>query len=243
MAITFILIGASVGIVLLDQIVKWLCVWFMPINTVGIDVDVIPGFFGLEYMTNSGMSFGLFDEGAERWIFMIISPIALVAIGIYLFKFAKNEKLPMKLGLAFILGGGFSNMIDRIFYGESLLNGTANFFDSTFWSEVFNGKVVDMIYFYFNTDIWNAVFNVADSFVCIGAGFVICSLIYDLIFNKSEKRKEAEQKALELNKKMNGDTSGGGVLLPENDDNIPFERVEIDEKSDSDQENEVTGEK
>ena len=42
---------------------------------------------------------------------------------------------------------------------------------------------------------------------------------------------------------MNGDTSGGGVLLPENDDNIPFERVEIDEKSDSDQENEVTGEK
>ena len=91
--------------------------------------------------------------------------------------------------------------------------------------------------------IWDAIFNVADSFVCIGAALVICTLLFDLIFNKSEERKEAEQKALELNEKMNGDISDNGVLLPENDDNIPFERVEIDEKSASDQENEVTGEK
>lgn len=237
MAITFILIGASLGVVVLDQITKWIVALNMELLE---SIPIINGFFHITYLENPGMSFGLFGDGAERWIFMIISPIALVAIGIYLFGFAKKEKLTMKLGLAFILGGGFSNMIDRIFYGKSFFNNPWTIFEESFWDELFHGYVVDMFDF---CGIWDAIFNVADSFVCIGAALVICTLLFDLIFNKSEERKEAEEKALELNKKMNGDTGDNGVLLPENDDNIPFERVEIDEKSDSDQENEVTGEK
>lgn len=220
MAITFILIGISLGVILLDQIVKWvialnLTPTWPSEGFVGESIEVIEGFFDITHLKNSGMSFGLFGEGAERWIFMIISPIALVAIGVYLFGFAKKEKLTMKLGLAFILGGGISNMIDRIFYGRSFFDNPWTIFENSFWDELFNGYVVDMFDF---KGIWNAVFNVADSFVCIGAGLVICTLIYDLLVSKKEEKAQAEKKALEYNEKMNGVSAEDGVLLPENDE-------------------------
>ncbi len=207
MAITLSLIGVILGVVAIDQIVKWVVVCNMTLENEVI--EIIEGFFRLRYIQNSGMSFGMFAEENQRWIFMVISPIALVAIGVYLFKFS-NDKLPMKLGLAFILGGGLSNMIDRIFYGESLLNGTAKLFDKTFFSEIFDGRVVDMFDFY---GIWNAIFNVADSFVCVGAAITICSLIYSIITEKIDEKKKMQQKAEELNKKMSQESDG--TLLPE----------------------------
>lgn len=227
MVITLSLIGVILGVVVLDQAVKWIVVCNMDLETQVI--EIIDGFFRLRYIQNPGMSFGLFGEEGQRWVFMIISPIALVAIGVYLFKFSK-DKLPMRLGLAFILGGGFSNMIDRIFYGESLLDGSAKLFDKTFFSELFDGRVVDMFDFY---GIWNAIFNVADSFVCIGAAMVICTLIYDIITEKAKTKKEMTEKAVLLNQKMAGNKDG--TVLPENDD-LPNVKITIndnaDEKSD-----------
>ncbi|MBQ8546438.1 MAG: signal peptidase II [Clostridia bacterium] len=170
MIINIILIAIIAFIIVVDQVSKLLTSHLMEL---GDSVEIIEGFFRLKYITNPGMSFSLFDEEGQRWVFMIISPIALVAIGIYLFKFSK-DKLPMKIGLAFIFGGGFSNMIDRIFYGEAL----------------FKGEVIDMFDFY---GIWNAIFNVADSFVCVGAALTICTLLYDIITSKSnDKKKTAE---------------------------------------------------
>ena len=68
-------------------------------------------------------------------------------------------------------------MIDRIFYGE----------------QIFKGEVIDMFDFY---GIWNAIFNVADSFVCIGAAVTICTLLYDIIIES--KKKKAEQKTAKV---------------------------------------------
>ena len=189
MLITFILIAIIVGVVSLDQLSKLVVVHFMELYE---EIEIIPGFFRLKYITNPGMSFRLFDGENQRWVFMVISPIALIAIAIYLFKFCK-DKLPMKIGLAFIFAGGFSNMIDRIFYGE----------------KIFHGEVIDMFDFY---GIWDAIFNVADSFVCIGAALVVCTLIYEIIVEKKDKRKEAEGKASALNKKMSGEV--GEVVTP-----------------------------
>ena len=137
----------------------------------------------------------------------------------------------MKLGLAFILGGGLSNMIDRIFYGKSFFENPWTIFEESFWQEIFHGYVVDMFDF---CGIWNAIFNVADSFVCVGAALVICTLLFDLLVNKSEERKAAETKASDLNEKMNGE-SKDGVLLPENEDATPIIAVETDK---DEQENE-----
>lgn len=193
MVITFILIAIIVGVISLDQLSKLVVVHFMEL---GQEIEIIPSFFRLKYITNPGMSFSLFDGEGQRWVFMVISPIALIAIAIYLFKFCK-DKLPMKIGLAFIFAGGFSNMIDRTFYGE----------------KIFHGEVIDMFDFY---GIWDAIFNVADSFVCVGAALVVCTLIYEIIVEKKDKRKEAQGKASELNKKMTGPS--GEIITPSDDE-------------------------
>lgn len=173
MIINIILISVMALIVIIDQASKLIVSNLMEL---GQEIEIIEGFFRLKYITNPGMSFSMFDGEGQRWVFMIISPIALVAIAVYLFAFSK-DKLPMKLGLSFIFAGGFSNMIDRIFYGEQL----------------FKGEVIDMFDFY---GIWNAIFNVADSFVCIGAALTICTLLYDII-TESTKKKKAEKLARE----------------------------------------------
>ena len=173
MILNIILISVMALIVVIDQISKALVVNLMDL---GQEIEIINGFFRLKYITNPGMSFSLFDGDGQRWVFMIISPIALIAIAVYLFVFSK-DKLPMKLGLSFIFAGGFSNMIDRIFFGEKL----------------FHGEVIDMFDFY---GIWNAIFNVADSFVCIGAAITVCSLLYDIIVTEGIKKKKAEEDTL-----------------------------------------------
>ena len=184
MLTTFILVVIIAGVITLDQISKLLVVSFMEL---GEGIEILPSFFRLRYITNPGMSFGLFGEGDKRWIFMVISPIALIAIAVYLFKFSK-DRLPMKIGLSFILGGGLSNMIDRTFYGDS----------------IFHGEVIDMFDFY---GIWQAIFNVADSFVCIGAALVVLTLIVDIILEKKDTKKDALEKAKSLNEKMTGSVS------------------------------------
>jgi signal peptidase II len=52
------------------------------------------------------------------------------------------------------------------------------------------GYVVDMLDFVL---INFAVFNVADSFVCVGAGFLILALVLDLIKEFKLKRAEAKE--------------------------------------------------
>ena len=196
MLITFILIFIVLGVVTFDQISKLLVVCFMDINQ---EIDILPGLFRFKYITNYGMSFGLFDTPEKRPIFMIIAPIALIAIAVYLFKFSK-DKLPMKIGLAFIFGGGFSNMIDRTFYGDDL----------------FHGEVIDMFDFY---GIWHAIFNVADAFVCIGAALVVLTLVVEIILEGKEKKKKASETAVLTNKKMSGQNVGTEpkhVLVDEN---------------------------
>lgn len=208
MLINFILIVVACLIITLDQVSKLLVVSFMDLYQ---EIEIIEGFFRLKYITNPGMSFSLFEN--NRWVFMIISPVALIAIAFYLFKLSK-DKLPMKLGLAFIFAGGLSNMIDRIFYGD----------------KIFHGEVIDLFDFY---GIWDAIFNVADSFVCIGAALVICTLIYEIIADKIAKKEEAKKKALELNSKMAGEA--GEIITPSEDEikdiKIPSKYENITPKS------------
>ncbi len=137
--------------VFLDQLTKYLTVLHLkPVDTVPIIEDVIH----LTYVENTGAAFGMMKDA--RWLFMVVSTVAIVGIlGYMVYRtYVKKEPLhPMEnLSLTLIVGGGIGNMIDR-----TLL-----------------GYVVDMIDFRL---INFAVFNVADSFVCIGAGLMILHLI------------------------------------------------------------------
>ena len=164
--IVWILIIA--GVVLLDQVSKQLVIQFLDKDTPFV---LIEGIFRFKYSENRGAAFGSFDE--QRWVFMIASVVGIIGLCIYLFVFKPKSKLAC-VSLAMIIGGGIGNMIDRLFRE----------------GEIFAGKkvVVDFLDFYAFPKIWNAIFNVADSFVCVGAALLIFWCILSMIEeSKAEK--------------------------------------------------------
>ena len=146
----------AVGIVL-DQLTKWLAVRFLyPIDT----VPILEGALHLTYAENRGAAFGMLAD--NRWVFLVISTIAILAMIFYLFSGLSEGRLA-GIALAMLISGGLGNMIDR-----TLL-----------------GYVVDFIDFRL---INFAIFNGADSFVCVGAGLLILALVLDIIREGKEKR-------------------------------------------------------
>ena len=138
------------GSVLLDMLTKQLAVLYLkPIPT----TPLIEGVFHLTYRINPGAAWSIFSAPDQRWIFMTVSTVAILAMLAYLFFVPVNSRLT-QLGLGAIIGGGIGNMIDRI----SL------------------GYVVDFLDFRL---INFPVFNVADCFVCVGAGVLMLSLLLD----------------------------------------------------------------
>lgn len=154
--------------VFLDQLTKYLTVLHLkPIDTLPIIEDVLH----LTYVENTGAAFGMMKDA--RWVFMVTSTAAIIGILGYMIHrvYIKKEKMPWMeaLSLSLIVGGGIGNMIDRTMLGY----------------------VVDMIDCRF---INFAVFNVADSFVCIGAGLMILYLM--ILTVKEYKAEKAAKPAL-----------------------------------------------
>ena len=158
--VSVILMAVSV---VLDQISKYLVVANMEL---GESIDIIPGVLRFTYIHNEGAAFGSLDNA--RWVFMILSSIAIVAILVFLFWKKPQNKLLLS-AIILVAGGGIGNMIDRIFLGY----------------------VVDFIDFCAFPKIWMWIFNVADACVCIGAGLLILWLILDMIREQKEEKAKA----------------------------------------------------
>lgn len=163
-----------IGVIALDQISKLLVVQFLDRETPFV---VIEGIFRFKYSENRGAAFGSFEN--SRWVFMIASVIGIVGLCVYLFRFKPKSKLAC-VAISMIIGGGMGNMIDRIFRT----------------GEIYKGEkvVVDFIDFYAFPKIWSAIFNVADSFVCVGAALLILwCLISTVNEAKAEKVKNTQE--------------------------------------------------
>ena len=126
-----------IGIVLLvtgvDQVIKF----FIETNIYRDSITIIEDIFSFTYLQNYGAAWGIFSE--ESWFLTVITPILLLAIIYYLYKF-KRRKYEMVIG-GLIVGGALGNYIDRLF----------------------RGYVVDYIDF----KVW-PVFNFADICIVIG---------------------------------------------------------------------------
>ncbi len=160
-----LLFAIILGVVALDQITKWLAVIYLagqPSFPLWKDV------LHFTYVENTGMAFGMLKD--QRWVFMVFSTVAIVAILVYLIKF-RPKSMWMQVALAMVVGGGIGNMIDRIALGY----------------------VIDFIDF---TLIDFAVFNIADSFVCVGAGILIVCLFIDML-QELKAEKAAKQAVTE----------------------------------------------
>lgn len=129
-----------------------------------IDFTAIKGFLDLEYSLNTGMGFGMMKDGTTGLI--VITAIVIVALLAYLTVYHKDSEF-LRVPLVMIAGGGIGNLVDRIAIG-----GVRDFFKFTF---------VDF-----------AVFNVADSFVTVGAILLIIYLVVQ-IFKPSKKNEESEE--------------------------------------------------
>ena len=150
------------GSVFLDQLTKWLVVRFIPY---GDSVPIIEGVFEFTYIRNEGAAFGMLSN--NRWVFMIVSTIAIVAMLIYLWKFRPNS-IWACTAISMVIGGGIGNMIDRVRLEY----------------------VIDFLNFCAFPKIWMWIFNVADAFVCVGGGILFVWCIVSIVKDEKEKAKQ-----------------------------------------------------
>lgn len=157
--------------VLVDQLTKQLVVTHLAL---GESMDVIPGVFRFTYVQNKGAAFGMLSE--HRWVFMVISVLAIAAIFVYLWKFRPASRFAC-VGLSLVVGGGIGNMIDRCYLTY----------------------VIDFLDFCAFPKLWMWVFNVADACVCVGGAMLVLWCILEIVRESKRKKSAQEKDALEPN--------------------------------------------
>ena len=115
-----------VGIILLDQIVKFVVRSTM---YVGQSIPVINDIFHFTYVQNRGAAFNMLD--GESMILIAIPTIA-IAVAIWYMEKHLEEHWTLFVSLVLIIAGGIGNLIDRCFMGF-----VTDMFDFRFWP-VFN---------------------------------------------------------------------------------------------------------
>ena len=159
--------------IFLDQLTKFLVSNFMVEEE---SIPLIKGFLHITYSTNPGMAFGMMGDESQRWIFMVISIIAILGFTAYLY-LGHADNMLGGIAMAMVISGGIGNMIDRCGLGFYINPKTGV------------GEVIDFIDF---CGIWNAIFNGADSFVCVGAGILMLGLILDIVKESKNSKGKAE---------------------------------------------------
>ena len=125
-------------------------------------IPVIPNFFQLVHVRNTGAAFGIGANAASKLVPLLLNIGALAVFGVvvvYALRSSVTDRV-LQTGLHLILGGAVGNLLDRFRFGY----------------------VVDFLDVYIGRHHWPA-FNVADSAICIG----IALLFFDM-----KKKPEGE---------------------------------------------------
>lgn len=108
-------------VIALDQITKGLITSSL---SPGERTHLVLG-FELARVTNSGIAFGLLDEGSDALVLAITAAALVLVIG----WFALDPRRPLLwLGVGLLVGGAFGNLIDRIREGA-----VTDFLDPPLW--------------------------------------------------------------------------------------------------------------
>lgn len=126
----------------------------------GESISVIADFFSLTYVQNTGAAFGILAQAhpAFRIPFFIVVPVAALLVISYLFHKLADNDWKMSAALSLVIGGAIGNLIDRVRVGY----------------------VIDFLDFHYNYRYHFPAFNIADSAICVGVGF----LVYDVLFGE-----------------------------------------------------------
>ncbi|HYO79332.1 MAG TPA: signal peptidase II [Thermoanaerobaculia bacterium] len=158
----------------LSAIVIILDIWTKALVLARIDlhdaIPVIPNFFQLVHVRNTGAAFGIGANADSRLVPLLLNVGAIAVfcvVVVYAMRSAITDRL-LQTGLHLILGGAVGNLLDRFRFGY----------------------VVDFLDVYIGSHHWPA-FNVADSAICIG----IALLFLDMKKNPSEETAQSGKTA------------------------------------------------
>lgn len=155
------LFGLSVAavVLILDQISKY---WILN-DLLGERTIIAYGsFFNVVRAWNTGVSFSMFNDYGNLGM-LVLSLLAIVIVGMLLHWLRNEGNRVIQLALGFIIGGALGNVIDRVRLGA----------------------VFDFLDFHIGDSHWPA-FNLADSFICIGAAIIIADSLWTGIMKKGE---------------------------------------------------------
>jgi signal peptidase II len=131
-------------VVALDQVTKmWATLSLRALRT----VTLVPGFFDLTYVRNTGIAFGMF-AGHGLLVDLFVGVLASVAL--YYARDLNWAGWEPNLVGGCLCGGALSNLLDRWRFGY----------------------VVDYFDVHVGVHHW-PVFNVADSFICCAVGWIV----------------------------------------------------------------------
>ena len=136
-------------LVIIDHFTKYLIV--QNISLVYQPINVIPGFFNIVSVRNTGAAFGMFH--GNNLILFLIALIAFVFL-CCCHRTITEGWVERYFSLGLILSGIIGNAIDR----------------------VLRHSVVDFLDFYYGSYHWPS-FNVADSAICVGVTVLIISFL------------------------------------------------------------------
>jgi signal peptidase II len=111
-----LLLISTASILTLDQITKYLVVFYMNLIERG-QMSVWPGFIHFHMAWNSGINFGLFSNNglAARWILIVI---ALGICGVVTYWMRRETRSIALISAGMVIGGALGNVVDRILYGS-----------------------------------------------------------------------------------------------------------------------------
>ncbi|ART80062.1 signal peptidase II [Oceanisphaera avium] len=134
--------------IVLDQISKWLTVTYLDFGYPGVS---LAPFFNLVHVYNPGAAFSFLadQDGWQRWFFAGLAAAVTVLLSVWMAKLPKAARW-LPAAYALVIGGAIGNVIDRLMLGH----------------------VVDFLDFHVHAWHWPA-FNLADSFIFIGAVMII----------------------------------------------------------------------
>ena len=128
----------AIGVLAISQLSSYLVNLHIPLGT----TVELSGLIHFTHIRNLGGVFGMFQ--GQGWIFALFSFALILALVVYLLK-SKSVQAYEYICFAFVVGGGSSNVLDRLIYGS----------------------VVDFIDIQ-HIPFWHYIFNVADMMIHIG---------------------------------------------------------------------------
>ncbi len=145
-------LSITAAVILFDLWTKWLVVRAIDLHEA---VPIIPNFFQLVHVRNTGAAFGIGANADSRIIPLLLNGGAIAVfcvVVVYALRSSVTDRL-LQTGLHLILGGAIGNLLDRFRFGY----------------------VVDFLDVYVRNHHWPA-FNVADSAICIGIGLLFLDM-------------------------------------------------------------------